>query len=156
MRVRNTESSATRPFPWPCPNCVTLTVEPTVIDHVAKVKQDGIVYELRLPGIEVPRCLTCGETIITTEVDEKINDELRTHLHLLKPAQLREHIKKLNLKQQELAELIGVAPETISRWLNGALIQSRAMDNLLRLYFDSEEVRTLLKQQFKPELPAPA
>ncbi len=34
---------------------------------------------------------------------------------------------------QELAERLGVAPETISRWVNGALIQSRAMDNFLRV-----------------------
>ena len=38
-----------------------------------------------------------------------------------------------------------VAPETISRWVNGALIQSRAMDNLLRLFFALPEVRDALR-----------
>jgi len=47
-----------------------------------------------------------------------------------------------------MAELLGVAKETISRWETGALIQSRAMDNLLRLFFESEDVRRRLDQRF--------
>jgi len=69
---------------------------------------------------------------------------------------MRQGIAKLGLKQQELAEQLGVAPETISRWVNGALIQSRAMDNLLRLYFDSKEVRSLLRQRFAADPPPSA
>jgi putative zinc finger/helix-turn-helix YgiT family protein len=115
------------------------------MDYTAKVKHDGIVYELHLPSVEVPRCQTCGETVITTAVDEQISDALRSRLHLLTPAQIRKGVEKLGLKQQELAERLGVAPETISRWVNGALIQSRAMDNLLRLFFALPEVREVLR-----------
>jgi transcriptional regulator with XRE-family HTH domain len=64
---------------------------------------------------------------------------------LLTPAQIRKGIEHLGLKQQEFAERLGVAPETISRWVNGALIQSRAMDNLLRVYFAIPEVRAVLR-----------
>jgi hypothetical protein len=34
---------------------------------------------------------------------------------------------------------------TASRWVSGALIQSRAMDNLLRLFFALPEVRNVLQ-----------
>jgi DNA-binding transcriptional regulator YiaG len=105
------------------------------MDYTAKVKHDGVVHELHLPSIEIPRCQTCGETYITTAVDEQVNDALRSQLHLLTPAQLRKAIERLDIKQQILAERLGVAVETISRWVNGTLIQSRAMDNLLRLFF---------------------
>jgi putative zinc finger/helix-turn-helix YgiT family protein len=115
------------------------------MDYTAKVKHDGVVYDLQLPSLEVPRCQTCGETVITTAIDERINDALRERLRLLTPAQMRKGIEKLGLKQQELAERLGVAPETISRWVNGALIQSRAMDNLLRLFFALPEVREVLR-----------
>jgi putative zinc finger/helix-turn-helix YgiT family protein len=134
-----------RPFPWPCADCYTLTVVPTVMDYTAKVKQDGIIHELRLPALEIPRCQTCGETYTTTAVDEKINDALRSQLRLLTPAQICKAIETLGLKQQELAERLGVAPETIAAWMNGALIQSRAMDNLLRVYFAVPEVRAVLR-----------
>jgi len=113
--------------------------------YTARVKQDGVVYELHLPSLEIPRCQTCGETVITTAVDERINEALRARLRLLTPDQMRKGIEKLGIKQQELAERLGVAPETISRWVNGALIQSRAMDNLLRLFFAVPEVRHVLR-----------
>ena len=35
------------------------------------------------------------------------------------------------------------------------MIQSRAMDNLLRLFFESEEVRRLLRQRFEAGPPTP-
>ncbi len=134
-----------RPFPWPCADCYTLTVVPTVIDYTAKIKHDGVIHELHLPALEVPRCQTCGETYTTTAMDEQIRDALRAHLRLLTSAQVRKGIEKLGLQQQELAERLGVAPETIARWVNGALIQSRAMDNLLRLFFALPEVRAVLR-----------
>ena len=46
---------------------------------------------------------------------------------------------------EELADLLGIAPETISRWENGAVIQSRAMDNLVRLFFSVPEVERALR-----------
>ncbi len=145
MPPKNPKTPRARPFPWPCPDCFTRTVVPTVIDYTAKVKHDGVVYELQVPALEVPQCQTCGQTVITTAVDDCVNDALRTRLRLLTPAQMRAGIEKLGLKQQELAERLGVAPETISRWVNGALIQSRAMDNLLRLFFAIPEVRDVLR-----------
>jgi len=145
MSYRNPRESKSRPFPWPCADCYTLTVVPTVMDYTAKVKHDGVIYELLIPSLEVPRCQTCGETYTTNAVDEQVSDALRSRLHLLTPAQIRKGIEKLGLKQQALAERLGVAPETISRWVNGALIQSRAMDNLLRLFFALPEVREALQ-----------
>jgi putative zinc finger/helix-turn-helix YgiT family protein len=120
-------------------------VVPTVIDYTAKVKHDGVVHELHVPELEIPRCETCGETVITTAVDERINDALRSRLRFLTPAQMRKGIEALGLTQQELAKRLGIAPETVSRWVNGALIQSRAMDNLLRLFFALPQVRDVLR-----------
>jgi putative zinc finger/helix-turn-helix YgiT family protein len=145
MVARNSREPNARPFPWPCPNCLTATVVPTVIDYTARVRHDGIAHVLHLPAVEIPRCQTCGETIITTAVDERINDALRARLCLLTPAQIRKGTEELGLQQQELAQRLGVAPETISRWVNGALIQSRAMDNLLRLFFALPQVRDVLR-----------
>ena len=146
MSENKTRESKDRPFPWPCADCCTLTVVPTVIDdYVAKVKHDGVVYDFHLPALEAPRCQTCGETYSTNAIDEKVSDALRAHLHLLAPAQIREGIERLELNQQQLAERLGVTPETISRWVNGALIQSRAMDNLLRVYFAFPEVQDALR-----------
>lgn len=145
MPAKESRKAKGRPFPWMCPSCQTRTVVPTSIDYSTTVKHDGSAYEVQLPNVEAPRCTSCGETIITVAVDEKINDALRAQLRLLTPAQIRRGIEQVGLRQQELAERLGVAPETISRWLNGFLIQSRAMDNLLRLYFALPAVRAALQ-----------
>jgi putative zinc finger/helix-turn-helix YgiT family protein len=145
MTSRNAKEPKSRPFPWPCADCYTLTVVPTIMDYTAKVKHDGIVYEFLLPSVEIPRCQTCGETYTTSAIDDQVSDALRARLNLLTPLQIRKGIERLGLKQQELAERLGVAPETISRWVNGALIQSRAMDNLLRLFFALPEARRVLR-----------
>jgi hypothetical protein len=145
MKAQKEQETKSRPFPWLCPNCVTKTVVPTVIDHTFKVKHDGAIHELHLPEIEVPRCRTCGELIITTAVDERVNDVLRERLHLLTPAQIRANIEKLGLTQQELAEWLDVAPETLSRFVTGALIQSSRMNKRLRMFFAFPAAREMLR-----------
>ena len=51
------------------------------------------------------------------------------------------------MRYRELAEHLGVAVETISRWENGVLTQTRAMDRYLRLYFGVPAARAALVRQ---------
>ena len=88
-------------------------------------------------------------------VDDRIVAALRAEVGLLSPQEIHKRRTQLELSQQEIAEQLGVAKETIARWESGALIQPRAMDNLLRLYFESQEVRSLLRQRFKVAEPIP-
>ena len=121
-----------------------MDVRPVVMPYPAKVKHDGIEYTIDIPALEIPRCQNCGELLFSNHVDEQIRDALRDRLRLLTPAQIRAGRKALALHQSQLAVRLGVASETISRWENGALIQSRSMDNLLRVYFAIPEVRNVL------------
>jgi transcriptional regulator with XRE-family HTH domain len=79
--------------------------------------------------------------VFTEDVDRQINDALRIHLKLLAPKQIREAIDRIGLTQKELALRLGIAEETLSRWLTESQIQSRAMDNLLRAYFAFPQIR---------------
>lgn len=65
-------------------------------------------------------------------------------MRLLTPEQIETAIQQLGLKQKELAARLGVAEETISRWINGSMLQTRAMDNLLRAYFALPQLRAAL------------
>src|SRR5207248_384869 len=89
-------------------------------------------------------------------VDKRIVAALRIKIGILMPEEIFQNRARFAMSQQELAEQLGVAKETISRWETGALIQSRAMDNLMRLYFESEEVRRLLRNRFAHGTLAPA
>ena len=77
-------------------------------------------------------------------VDSQLCEAMQIHLHLLTPVQIREGISKLGLSRKEVADRLGVAEELLWRWMHGFSIQSRAMDNLLRLFLQFPEVRTAL------------
>ncbi|NUQ62920.1 MAG: helix-turn-helix transcriptional regulator [Pirellulales bacterium] len=43
---------------------------------------------------------------------------------------------------KEFAERTGIAQQTISRWMDNVQVQSRVLDNLMRLFFRSAEAGT--------------
>jgi putative zinc finger/helix-turn-helix YgiT family protein len=131
-------------FPWRCSQCRAKEVYAAVVPHTAHVNHDGRVYVLEIPALEAARCRACGELVFDDHADEQISDALRNHLGLLTPDQIREALRTLGMKQKALAASLGIAEATLSRWLSGGLIQSRAMDNLLRVYFGIPAVREVL------------
>ncbi len=143
------DNNRERPFPWKCPECLKPEVVRAKIPYAADVKHDGLLHSLHLDSFEVPKCRSCGELLFDDHADEQISSALRSHLHLLSPQEIRHERKTLALSQCELADQLGVAEATISRWETGALIQSRAIDNLLRLYFAIPETRTALKGKWQ-------
>ncbi len=108
------------------------------------MKYDGRLYAFRIAALQVNQCAACGEVLFSNATDDQISQALREHLTLLSPRQIREALRALGLKQKDLGDRIGVAPETISRWMSGTHIQSRAMDNLMRLFFAFDNVRAAL------------
>jgi putative zinc finger/helix-turn-helix YgiT family protein len=130
-----------KPFPRRCPECGKAEVQLAVIAYDAQVNHDGRVYSFRIPQLHVNKCGACGDVLFDNLTDDEISQALREHLNLLSPEQIRKGIQALGLMQKEFAERISVAPETISRWLSGAYIQSRAMDKLMRMFFEREAAK---------------
>lgn len=130
-----------RPFPWRCRECGAQQVESATMTYEAAVRHDGRLYHFTIPRLTLPVCNACGAKLFTTEVDSQINHALRAHLNLLTPGQIRTAIARIGLSQKETAKRLGIAEETLSRWLNETQIQSRAMDQLLRGFFAFPELR---------------
>ena len=116
----------------------------TTLRYDAQVQHDGRLYTFPIPKLAIPVCQACGEKVFTEKVDDEINAALRGHLHLLTPEELRTALARVQMTQKEAAERLGIAEATLSRWLNETQIQSRAMDNLLRVFFAFPQVRTAL------------
>ena len=128
-------------YPARCVGCGKAALRPAVIRREVKKNHDGRVYLLAIDDLPVTRCGDCGEVFDTTESDDRINAALRDQLALLSPEQIRANLQSLGMTLKDAAERLRVAPETLSRWLSGAMIQSRAMDNLMRSFFACAEVR---------------
>ena len=129
-----------------CPTCCKKTVQPATITHVAEIKYESRTYSVKIPDLKVGKCPDCGEVYFDLDTDAQIDAAFRGEARLLTPEQILAGRKRLGLKQEQLARALGVAKATINRWENRRLIQSRAMENLLRAYFHSESFRTLLGQ----------
>ena len=133
-----------KPCPRRCPECGKAEVQPATIAYDAEVKHDGRLHAFHVPRLQINKCGACGEVLFSNVSNDQVTQALREHLVLLSPEQIRDALSKLGLRQKDFAERIGVAAETISRWISGTHIQSRAMDNLMRLFFKFDNVRSAL------------
>ena len=86
--------------------------------------------------IEFRRCNKCGEEFVIPGIDsdplDKAYRAYRTKHNFLQPEEIKDFRKRYNLKQGELASLLGLGGATISRYENGKL-QDDTHDKLLRL-----------------------
>lgn len=144
---------AEKPFPRRCPECGKVEVRPATIAYDAEVKHDSRLHEFHITRLSVNKCAACGEVLFGNVSNDQVTQALREHLGLLSPEQIRDALSKLGLKQKDFAERIGVAAETVSRWIGGTHIQSRAMDNLMRLFFQFDNVRSALPASIAANMP---
>ena len=112
--------------------------------HVEKMKYDGARHDVLVEGMPQWQCDGCRITVTDDDSDTVVQDCLRRHIGLLTAAEIREARTTLGLTQSQLATLIGCAAESLSRWENGVILQSRSYDRLLRVVFQLPVVREML------------
>jgi putative zinc finger/helix-turn-helix YgiT family protein len=127
-----------------CPTCCKKTVQSATIEHVAEVKYESRTYSVEIPDLKVGKCSVCGEVYFDLDTDAQIDTVFRRNLRLLTAEQIRAGRKRLGLKQEEIADALGIAKATITRWENRKLIPSRVMNRVLKAYFRSKSFRELL------------
>jgi putative zinc finger/helix-turn-helix YgiT family protein len=130
-----------RPFPWKCGTCGKRAVNARSVEYVAVREHDGRAYSLKIPNLDIYECDECHARTLPDASFEKVTDALRAEAGLLTPTEIRENRKRLGLNQEQLANSLRVAKETVSRWETGGQIQQRAMDLLLRVFFGVPQVR---------------
>lgn len=116
-------------------------MSPVHKDYSLTVDHDGCSCEVTVRGVQVPTCSRCGEAIVTDDLSRRVSAELRRAVDLLSPETIRERREGLGLTRPQLAAALRVAEAMLQRWETGMQLQPRALDLLLRLYFDSADVR---------------
>ena len=143
--------SKQKPLPWTCLRCRTKTVWPVREPYVAEYEHDGRAYQVRLESLDFHRCSACGWVMLTAEATRAIDARFREVAGLLTPEEISAKRKKLGLTQEQFAGLLEIDEATVSRWETGAQIQQRAMDKILRAFFDLPELQAYLG--YKPNRP---
>jgi hypothetical protein len=140
-----------RPFPWLCIECGKEEIFPCKTDYTTTQLHDGQSYEIHISDLEIPTCRNCGDRLFTSRVDNRIVAAMRAHVGLLTPQEMESKRCELALSEQEVADELGVTEETYRNWEGGWVIQSRAMDVLLRSTFDRlDRARRMTPNQVEP------
>ncbi len=128
-----------------CMECRQRAVARTVLpSYTTDIEHDGRSYRITVPNFEVLQCQECKAVVIDEQADDRLYAALRQEVGLLSPEEIVANRKKLGLTQSQLAGFLRIADSTLSRWETGAQIQQKAMDALLRVYFQSTEARIIL------------
>lgn len=96
--------------------------------------------EIRVPNIPHLRCPKCGEGLFSLQEAEALRlggfDIYRRTHGLLLADEIRAIRERYGLTQAELARLLRLGANTVSRWEARRNVQTAAMDVLLRLIRD--------------------
>jgi len=116
-----------------CPICGVGTLEKNVIEEVFTYKEKT----LTVPNYEVYECAECGEGLVDPASSSRASKLLKEFGKevdgLLTTADIKRIRKKLGLTQEEMAEVCGGGLKGFARYESGQVIQSKGMDNFLRI-----------------------
>jgi putative zinc finger/helix-turn-helix YgiT family protein len=143
--LKRSAMASTRTFSLKCIKCRQKAVELAPIAYHIEICHDGRKYDIDIPELVVPKCKNCGNFSLDDEANRIIDNAFRDQANLLTPENIREGRDKLGLNQQQIAEHLGIAVSTLSRWETGAQIQQRVMDRYLRAFFALPKLRDYLR-----------
>lgn len=108
-----------------------------------RTKRENYLYRtcglpnVTLCGVDVSRCSKCGEHEVAISHIEDLHRALALAVickrSRLTPAEIRFLRKTLGYSGVDFASLMGVTPETVSRWEGGAQAMGTTAEKLLRL-----------------------
>jgi putative zinc finger/helix-turn-helix YgiT family protein len=118
-----------------CPRCGTIMAERR---SVLKVPVNG--EEVSVPSALHLRCPKCDEVVLQFSAARRLQEDAiavyRKKHGLLSADEIRAIRERFGLTQSELARLLHLGANTISRWESGRNVQTEALEMLLRLLRD--------------------
>ena len=118
-----------------CPACGTEMVERR---GTLRLPVNG--EEIAVPSAVHLRCPKCGEVVLRFQDSKRLSEDAiaiyRRKHGLLSADAIRGIRERFDLTQADLAQLLRLGANTVSRWESGRNVQTAAMDILLRIIRD--------------------
>src|SRR5437660_11029946 len=118
-----------------CPTCGTKMVEKRA---TLRLPVNG--EEMSVPSIAHLRCPKCGEIVLRFQDSKRLQEDaiaIYRKMHgLLSADEIRAIRERFSLTQADLARLLRLGSNTVSRWEARRNVQTAAMDILLRMIRD--------------------
>ena len=91
-------------------------------------------FHIDIKNAEWDECEICGEQLLSKELDEALGRWQYTREGLLTPEEIKRVRLRHKLSQKRISEILGVGEKSYTRWENGLSMQTKAMDNLIRIF----------------------
>lgn len=118
-----------------CPACGT-----TMIEKRGTLRLPVNGEDIAVPSAAHLSCPKCGEAVLRFQDSRRLGEDAialyRKKHGLLSADDIRALRERFNLNQADLARLLRLGANTVSRWESGRNVQTAAMDMLLRLIRD--------------------
>jgi putative zinc finger/helix-turn-helix YgiT family protein len=88
---------------------------------------------------EWSHCGSCGDDVLSPNLEASIDEERRRRLGLLTRGEIRNVRETLRLSVQDMSQLLGVGEQTYDRWENGRSLPTMPGNALLRQMAKSPE-----------------
>jgi DNA-binding XRE family transcriptional regulator len=132
-----------------------MSVYEAVVDYEMQMHHELRAYTVRVASLKTPKCSNCGLVQPDAEALDTLTNAFLGQLNVLLPEQIQEARIKANLTQSQLAAALGITDAAVHRLEKGGQIQTRSLDNLMRLFFGLPQVREILTTQQISSLPYP-
>lgn len=113
--------------------CDHLSLQGKVIDEIIAYGPPEDRRHIKAKSVPVMVCSDCGETFYGPAAEQAHHRSICQALGLLSPDEIRAIRDRFGESQEAFAQRTGIGVATLSRWERGRLIQTRALDNYLRL-----------------------
>lgn len=134
----------------PCPLCGHGLKEKSVTETFT-YKGRALEY----PNYVVHQCSSCGEEFVGNRAMKESGRRLRDFYREVDGLLLSSEIKRIRVKlgytQDGLSQLLGGGAKAFARYESGDVIQSEAMDNLLRVLDSHPQALATLENKNMPE-----
>ncbi|WP_262460190.1 type II toxin-antitoxin system MqsA family antitoxin [Alloalcanivorax balearicus] len=116
-----------------CPMCEEGQLEPRT--HTVMIRSND--RPLAVEGMEYCACPVCGaDPVLVDQIarnERRVADAKRAEMGMLTSDEIRSVRKMLGVTQKQASELLGGGANGFSKYERGAVLQSVAMDTLLKL-----------------------
>ena len=118
-----------------CPSCGS-----TLVEKRGRLRFPVNGEEMNVPSASHLGCPRCGEIVLRYEDAQRLSEDAvalyRKKHKLLSAEEIRTLRRRFGVTQGQLARLLRLGSNTVSRWESGRNVQTAAMDVLLRLLRD--------------------
>ena len=118
-----------------CPTCGA-----TMMEKRGTLRLPVNGEDIAVPSAAHLSCPKCGEVVLRFQDSKRLGEDAialyRKKHGLLSADEIRALRERFNLNQADLARLLRLGANTVSRWESGRNVQTEAMEMLLRLLRD--------------------